>query len=191
MIMKTMRTIGMMLMTAVMAFGMSACTDDNADNGVPPTIDGDRNSTSITVNGTTFSVFYACWDAKVLNGNDTFYTLSIYNSTTLGGADPFDTVSIVYKVVNGSQTALATGEFSNFDVCVSRLSSNSSKDRIYYGYSTEYGNKAKLKVTKSGSNYKIQFGAMKYVVDGSVNAQTYKGTDFSFSGAVTKELLPQ
>ncbi|MBP5776292.1 MAG: hypothetical protein J6W56_01965, partial [Prevotella sp.] len=141
-----MRTIGMMLMTAVMAFGMSACTND--DNPVVPSI----GSASITVDGTTFSVNYAYWEAKVLNGNDTFYTLSVYNSSTFGGADPFDAVSIVYKVVGGDKTKLATGEFSNFDVCVSRLSSNSSKDRIYYGYSTEYGNKAKLKVTKSGSN---------------------------------------
>ena len=188
-----MRTIGMMLMAAMMAFSMSACTNENDDNSTPAGLDGgsDRAVSSITVNGTTFSVFYACWDAKVLNGNDTFYTVSIYNSSTLGGADPFDTVSIVYKVVNGSQTALATGEFTSFDVCVSRLSSDETKDRLYYAYSTEYGNAGKLNVTKSGSGYQIEFGAMKYIIEGSPEATTYNGTAFSFSGAVTKELLPQ
>jgi hypothetical protein len=191
--MKTMRTIGMMLMAAMMAFCMSACTNENDDNSVPAGLDGGgaRGASSITVNGTTFSVYHACWDAKVLNGSDTFYTLSIYNSSSLGGADPFDTVSIVYKVVNGSQTDLATGEFTSFDVCVSRLSSDDTKDKLYYGYSSEYGNAGKLKVTKSGSGYQIEFGAMKYVVEGSPEATTYDGTAFSFSGAVAKGLLVQ
>lgn len=151
----------------------------------------ERGGASLKVDGTTFSVYDAHWSAEVLNGNETFYTLQIANSDTFGGADPFDVVSIVYKVTNGSTAELATGEFTSFDVCVSRLSSDDAKDKMYYAYSNEYGNAGKLKVTKSGSGYQIQFGAMKYVIEVSPEATTYDGTAFSFSGAVKKGLILQ
>ena len=150
-----------------------------------------RGGASVKVDGTTFSVYDAHWKADVANGNETFYTLQIANSDTFGGADPFDVVSIVYKVTNGSTAELATGEFTSFDVCVSRLSSDDAKDKMYYAYSNEYGNAGKLKVTKNGGGYQIQFGAMKYVIEVSPEATTYDGTAFSFSGAVKKGLILQ
>ena len=147
-------------------------------------------SASVTVNGTTFSVDNARWDATVLNGNETFYTLQIYNCDVLGGADPMDIVSIVYKVPNGSQTALATGEFTDFEVSLTRTGSNEAQDRQYYtNFSDNAG--AKLKVSKTGSGYLVQFGAMKYTVDGSAGATTYNGSVFSFAGAINKGLLLQ
>ena len=147
-------------------------------------------SASVTVNGTTFSVDNARWQATVLNGNETFYTLQIYNCDVLGGADPMDIVSIVYKVPNGSQTALATGEFTDFEVSLTRASSNETQDRHYYTtFSDNAG--AKLKVTKTGSGYLVQFGAMKYTIDASAGATTYNGSVFSFAGAVNKGLLLQ
>ena len=147
-------------------------------------------SASVTVNGTAFSVDNARWDATVLNGNETFYTLQIYNCDVLGGADPMDIVSIVYKVPNGSQTALATGEFTDFEVSLTRTGSNEAQDRQYYtNFSDNAG--AKLKVSKTGSGYLVQFGAMKYTVDGSAGATTYNGSVFSFAGAINKGLLLQ
>ena len=142
---------------------------------------------SVKVDGTTFSVYNACWAADVLNGNDTFYTVQIANSDVFAGADPFEVVSIVYKVTDGSQTELATGEFTDFDVSLTKI--GSSVDKQYYASSTLNGNNAKLKVTKSGSGYLIQFGAMKYTVDGTTTTPTYDGTVFSYAGSVKKGLL--
>ena len=150
---------------------------------------GERGGASVKVDGTTFSVYDACWKADVLNGNDTFYTVQIANSDTFGGADPFEVVSIVYKVVNGSTTELATGEFADFDVSLTKI--GSSVDKQFYAGSTLNGNNAKLKVTKSGGIYQIQFGAMKYTVDATTSTTTYNGTAFSFSGTVKKGLILQ
>lgn len=145
---------------------------------------------SVTVNGTTFSVYNARWDATVLNGSETFYTLQIYNCDALAGADPMDIVSIVYKVPNGSQTALATGEFTDFEVSLTRTGSNDAQDRQYYSNFTDNAG-AKLKVSKTGNGYLVQFGAMKYTIDGTAGATTYNGSVFSFAGAVNKGLLLQ
>ena len=148
-----------------------------------------RGGASVKVDGTTFSVYDARWSADVLNGNDTFYTVQIANSDTFAGADPFDVVSIVYKVTNGSQTELATGEFADFDVALTKI--GSSADKQFYAGSTLNGNNAKLKVTKNGGIYQIQFGAMKYTVESTTSTTTYNGTAFSFSGAVMNGLILQ
>ena len=150
---------------------------------------GERGGASVKVDGTTFSVSYANWKADVLNGNDTFYTIQIANSDTFLGTDPFDVVSIVYKVVNGSTTELVTGEFADFDVSLTKI--GSSVDKQFYAGSTLNGNNAKLKVTKSGGGYQIQFGAMKYTIDSTTSTTTYDGTAFSYSGSVKKGLLLQ
>ena len=150
---------------------------------------GERGGASVKVDGTTFSVYDAHWSADILNGNDTFYSIQIANSDTFLGADPFDVVSIVYKVTNGSTTELATGEFADFDVSLTKI--GSSVDKQFYASSTLNGNNAKLKVTKSGGGYQIQFGAMKYTVDSTTSTTTYNGTAFSFSGAVKKGLILQ
>ena len=150
---------------------------------------GERGGASVKVDGTTFSVYDAHWSAEVLNGNETFYTLQIANSDTFGGADPFDVVSIVYKVTNGSTAELATGEFADFDVSLTKI--GSSADKQFYAGSTLNGNNAKLKVTKNGGGYQIQFGAMKYTIDSTTSTTTYDGTAFSFSGAVKKGLILQ
>lgn len=148
-----------------------------------------RGGASVKVDGTTFSVYDAHWKADVANGNDTFYTIQIANSDTFAGSDPFDVVSIVYKVTNGSQTELATGEFADFDVSLTKI--GSSVDKQFYASSTLNGNNAKLKVTKSGGGYQIQFGAMKYTVDSTTSTTTYNGTAFSYAGAVNKGLILQ
>lgn len=148
-----------------------------------------RGGASVKVDGTTFSVYDAHWKADVANGNDTFYTIQIANSDTFAGSDPFDVVSIVYKVTNGSQTELATGEFADFDVSLTKI--GSSVDKQFYAGSGLNGNNAKLKVTKSGGGYQIQFGAMKYTVESTTSTTTYDGTAFSFSGAVKKGLILQ
>ena len=151
---------------------------------------GSGSSASVTVNGTTFTVDNARWTVDVLNGSDAFYTLQFYNFDVLGGADPMDIVSIVYRVPNGSQTELATGEFTDFEVSLTRTGSNEAQDRQYYALSSDTPN-AKLKVSKTGGGYLVQFGAMKYTVDGSAGATTYNGSVFSFAGAVNKGLLLQ
>ena len=150
---------------------------------------GERGGASVKVDGTTFSVYDAHWSADVLNGNDIFYTLQIANSDTFLGADPFDVVSVVYKVTNGSAAELATGEFADFDVSLTKF--GSSADKQFYAGSTLNGNNAKLKVTKKGGGYQIQFGAMKYTIDSTTSTTTYNGTAFSFSGAVKKGLILQ
>ena len=147
---------------------------------------GVKGGASVGVNGTTFSVYNAYWDVNVANGNDTFYTLQFYNFDKLGGADPMDIVTIIYKVTGGGQTAPATGEFTDFDVSVTRISSNEAQDKQYYTYDADNPN-AKLKVTKNGSGYMVQFGAMKYT-DGNTTT-TYDGTAFSFAGSFTKGTL--
>ena len=147
---------------------------------------GVKGGASVAVNGTTFSVYNAYWDVNVANGNDTFYTLQFYNFDKLGGADPMDIVTIIYKVTGGGQTAPATGEFTDFDVSVTRISSNEAQDKQYYTYDADNPN-AKLKVTKNGSGYLVQFGAMKYT-DGN-STTTYNGTAFSFAGSFTKGTL--
>ena len=148
-----------------------------------------RGGASVKVDGTTFSVYDAHWKADVANGNDTFYTIQIANSDTFAGSDPFDVVSIVYKVTNGSQTELATGEFADFDVSLTKI--GSSVDKQFYAGSGLNGNNAKLKVTKSGGGYQIQFGAMKYTVESTTSTTTYNGTAFSYAGAVNKGLILQ
>ena len=150
---------------------------------------GERGGASVKVDGTTFSVSYANWKADVLNGNDTFYTIQIANSDTFLGTDPFDVVSIVYKVANGKTNELATGEFSDFEVSVTRLSANEANDRMFYAFGSD--SNAKLKVAKSGSGYQIQFGAMKYTTDGGTGSPTYDGSAFSYTGPVANGLSIQ
>lgn len=147
---------------------------------------GEKGSASVAVNGTTFSVYNAYWDVSILNENDAFYTLQFYNFDTLGGADPMDIVTITYKVTGGGKKAPATGEFTDFAVSLSRISSNGAKDKQYYTYDSDNAG-AKLKVGKSGNGYKVQFSAMKYT-DGN-STTTYKGTAFSFAGPFTKGTL--
>lgn len=147
-------------------------------------------SASVTVNGTTFSVNNAYWDVAVANGSDAFYTLQFYNFNKLGDADPMDIVTIVYKVSGGSQTELATGEFADFEVSLTRMGSNEAQDRQYYTFSSD-NTGAKLKVAKSGAGYQVRFGAMKYTVDGSAGATTYNGTAFNFTGGFKKGTLLQ
>lgn len=174
----------MMLMAVMIAFSMTACGDDD-DNGDGPFGGG----SSVTVNGTTFSVYKGHWDVAVENGSDTFYTLQFYNFSSANAVtDPINIITVVYRVTNGAQSAPATGEFSgsDFNVSVTKLSSNESQDRAYYTYPADNAT-AKLKVTKSGSNYNIEFGAMKFTDANS--STTYNGTAFSFSGALTKGLL--
>ena len=144
----------------------------------------------MTVNGTTFSVDNAYWDVAVANGNDAFYTLQFYNFNKLGDADPMDIVTIVYKVPNGSQTEIATGEFTDFEVSLTRMGSNGAQDRQYYTFGSD-NTCAKLKVAKSGAGYQVQFGALKYTVDGSAGSQTYNGTAFNFTGGFKKGTLLQ
>lgn len=150
---------------------------------------GERGGASVKVDGTTFSVSYANWKADVLNGNDTFYTIQIANSDTFLGTDPFDVVSIVYKVANGNTNELATGEFSDIEVSVTRLSANEANDRMFYAFGSD--SNAKLKVAKSGSGYQIQFSAMKYTTDGGTGSPTYDGSAFSYLGPVTNGLSIQ
>lgn len=188
--MKTMKSIGMMLMAAVVAFGFVACgSDDN--NTTPPPPGGDSGTTSsITVNGATFSVFNGYWRANVLNGNEVFYTLQLYNYTaSTQSTDPKDIVTVTYKVQNGSQSAIATGEFTNFQVSLTKVSSNSSLDRQYYAFSDQNGNNTKLKVTQSGTGYTVEFGGMKYT-DGE-STTTFDGTAFAFTGTFTYGTLLQ
>jgi len=181
------------LMMAVFALIFAACTNGISDNPivipVEPEEPAERGGASVTVDGTTFAVYNACWKADVLNGNDTFYTIQIANSEVFAETDPFEVVSIVYKVANGSTAELATGEFADFDVSLTKIGSN--VDKQYYGSSTLNGNNAKLKVAKSVGGYQIQFGAMKYTVDGTTSTTTNNGTAFSFAGAVKKGLLLQ
>ena len=92
-------------------------------------------------------------------------------------------------MTNGSTTELATGEFADFDVSLTKI--GSSADKQFYAGSTLNGNNAKLKVTKNGGSYQIQFGAMKYTVESTTSTTTYDGTAFSFSGAVKKGLILQ
>ena len=182
-----MKSIGMMLMAAMVAFGFVACGSDDDNTPAPPA--GPGGTSSITVGGTAFGVSYAYWDARVLNEHHTFYTLQFLNTQTIGAADPMDVVSITYQVNDGSQAAPATGEFTDFQVSVTKLSSNPALDRMFIASSTLNGNNAKLKVTGSGAGYQVEFGAMKYT-DG-VNTTTYDGTAFSFTGGFTKGLLWQ
>ena len=150
---------------------------------------GERGGASITIDGTKFSVSYANWRADVHNGNDTFYTLQVANCSTFGGVDPFEVVTIVYKVTDGDANEIATGEFSDFEVNVTRLSANEANDRTFYAFGSD--NDAKLMVKKSGSGYQIQLGAMKYTTDGGADSPTYNGSAFSFAGPVAKELSVQ
>lgn len=151
-------------------------------------VGGRGGSASLTVNGTTFSVYNAYWDVAVANGSDAFYTLQFYNFDVLGAADPMEIVTITYKVPNGSQTAIATGEFSDYEVAVTKMGSNEALDKQYYTFGSDNPG-TKLTVTKNGSGYLVQFGAMKYT-DGN-NPTTYVGTPFSFSGGFKKGTLLQ
>ena len=78
---------------------------------------------------------------------------------------------------------------ADFDVSLTKI--GSTADKQFYAGSTLNGNNAKLKVTKSGGGYQIQFGAMKYTVDSTTSTTTYNGTAFSFAGAVKKGLILQ
>lgn len=148
----------------------------------------ERGGASVTVAGTTFSVYNAYWDVVVANGSDAFYTIQIYNFNKLGAVDPMDFVTIVYKVPDGSQTELATGEFDNFQVSLTRTGSNASGDRQFYTVDGHNEN-AKLKVTKSGSGYQIQFDSMQYT-DG-ISSSIYVGTAFDFTGGFKRGTLLQ
>ena len=150
---------------------------------------GERGGASITIDGTKFSVSHANWKADVLNGNDTFYTLQVANSANFADVDPYDVVSIVYKVANGNVNELATGEFSDFEVSVTRLSANEANDRTFYAFGSD--DNVKLYVVKNGSGYQIKLDAMKYTTDGGAASPTYDGSAFSYAGPVAKGLSIQ
>lgn len=187
--MKTRKTFVLMLMAAMVAFGFVACGSDDDNTTSPPSGGTGGTTSSITVGGATFSVFNGYWRANVLNGNEVFYTLQLYNFTSTQSAEPTDIVTVTYKVQNGSPSAIATGEFTNFQVSLTKVSNNSTADRQYYAFGDQNGNNAKLKVTQSGSGYTVEFGGMKYT-DGE-SATTFDGTAFSFTGTFTYGTLLQ
>ncbi|MBP5560210.1 MAG: hypothetical protein J6X70_00190 [Muribaculaceae bacterium] len=175
--MKTFRFLGMLLVATLVAFGMSSCGDDENDEPFG------GGTSQITVNGTTFKVNRAYWSAEVLNENDVFYTLYLYNCDATNPTDPWHAVTIIYKVVDGATDTFATGEFDDFEVSLSIVSADSSKDRWYLGNSNQDGNSAKLRVSKEGG-ITVSFDAMKYG-DG-INAPQYMGTSFTFTGSIQK-----
>ena len=174
----------MLLMTAAMTIGFAACSDDDDNNtdGVPF---GGGNP-SITVNGITFSGSYAFFNIDTANETDTFYELWISNSNYPSINDPLVNISIVYRVTGGSTTQIATGEFDNFQVSLSSIGSDDSKDRMFSAFNKSDGNDAKLKVSKSGSNISIEVPALNYtqIYPTPETTTTYPGGACSYSGSI-------
>lgn len=179
-----MRKFALMLLAVVTAYSLTSCHhhhhDDPWDQG---------GTVSITVNGTTFSADHAYWSAEILNTNETWYTLSLYNCSYPNVTDPWLSISIVYHVVNGSTSAPATGSFTNFQVSLSKTCSDDSQDRWYYAFGNEGGNNTTLNISKNGNKYNVQCGAMKYI-DGFATSNTYPGGAFSYSGTFSPHPVP-
>lgn len=177
-----MKFLAMLMMGAVMSFGLTACGDDDDDNGGG----GSRGGTSVTVNGTTFSVSNAYWHIDTTNENDTFYELALMNCTLPNVKDPWVSISILYHVTGGSTTQMASGEFDDYQVSLGYVSSDDSKDRAYVAFGKYDGNSGKLKVSVSGSNVTVEVPALKYTDGLSSSSATYSGGAFSFSGSMSQ-----
>lgn len=173
--MKSVKLFGMLLLGAALSCGIASC----GDNDEPI-----KASTSATVNGSTFKVNRAYWNVAELNENDVFYAIQLCNSDITNPSDPFTAITIIYNVPGGPTDTFATGEFSDFDVALTTASSDSSKDRQFYGFSNEDGNNAKLKVSKDGG-ITVEVDAMNYKLEPTAT-ELFPGTAFSFTGSVKR-----
>ncbi|MBQ4386898.1 MAG: hypothetical protein II822_04795 [Prevotella sp.] len=181
--MKTMKYFGMLLMGAVIAFSLTACGDDD-DNDSSVSFGG--GSASVTVNGTTFSASRAYWHIDTANANDTFYELMIMNCSLPSITDPWVTISVLYHVAGGSTSQMVSGEFDDYQVSLSYVSSDDSKDRSYIAFGKQDGNSGKVKVSVSGNNISVEVPALKYTNALSSGTTTYDGGAFTFSGSMSK-----
>ena len=185
--MKTMKYFGMLVMGAIMAFGFTACGSDDDDNGGGG--GGSRATTSVTINGTTFGVSNAYWNIETANQNDTFYELTLMNCNWPNVSDPLMSIGIIYHVKDGSTAQMLSGEFDDYQVAVSLVSQDETKDKSYIAYSKLDDNSGKLKVTISGNSVTVQVPALKYYNGFESSTTTYPGGAFSFTGSMSK--LPE
>lgn len=173
--MKAIKLFGTLLLVAAMAIGFTSCGDKDEPFG---------SSSSVTVNGNNFKVNRAYWFVREANENDVFYVIMLTSSDLNNPKDPLTTISIVYNVPGGSTDTFATGEFNAFDVSLSIVSNDDSKDRQFYGSSNEDGNNATLKITKDGG-ITVQFDGMNYKLEPTAT-EKFAGTAFSYTGSVSK-----
>ncbi len=182
--MKTLKYLSMMAFAAIMSFGLTACNNDD-DNGGGG---GTRGKTSVTVNGTTFSVSYGYWDAIATNNETVMYQFYAYNNKIENWKDPIHHVSVIYSSNSTIVTGLETGTFDSYTVSVGITTANDLKDIAYYAYAGENGNTGKIKVSKSGDTYTIEVPSLNYHTFENEN-KTFPGTAFSFTGTLAK--MPQ
>ena len=189
--MKKIKNLGIMLASAAMIFGMTACGDDDEPFG-------GGSAVSVTVNGATFKVDRAYWSVDVVvnaveeasprDETTTWYTLALYNCDYPNIKDPWHSITILYhKDGIGDITTFADGTYKDFTVSLSILSSDDSKDRQYYGNSDDEGNDATLTISHDGGGLSLSVSAMNYT-DGNCG-NSYPGPAFSYSGSVKK--LPE
>ena len=186
--MKTLKFFGMLLMGAMMALSFTACgsDDDDDDNRGGGGGGGSaQGATSITVNGTTFSGSYAFYHIDK-ESNETFYEIWLTNCNLPNVQDPWMTIGIMYMVEGGSTTQVASGEFDNFQISLSLITSDNSKDKTFIGYGREASNQGKLKVSVNGNNITIDAPAMKYYDGLTTSAKSYDGAGFAFNGTIAK-----
>ena len=177
--MKTLKYLRLLYFTSFVLLCITACSNDNEVK-----LDGNddsRGNTSLTVNGTTFSGSYGYWNTAKLN-SDTWYQLWIFNTDINSQRDPLHSICITYNKTNGDVTSLATGEFNNYEVSLSIISKDTSKEQDYVAYSGMNDNTDKIKVTKSGSTYKLEVPALRYTT--LTGEGSYSGSSFTFSGTL-------
>ena len=177
--MKTLKYLRLLYFTSFVMLCITACSNDNEVK-----LDGNddsRGNTSLTVNGTTFSGNYGYWNTAKLN-SDTWYQLWIFNTDINSQRDPLHSICITYNKTNGDVTSLATGEFNNYEVSLSIISKDTSKEQDYVAYSGMNDNTDKIKVTKSGSTYKLEVPALRYTT--LTGEGSYSGSSFTFSGTL-------
>ena len=177
--MKTLKYLRLLYFTSFVLLCITACSNDNEVK-----LDGNddsRGNTSLTVNGTTFSGSYGYWNTEKLN-SDTWYQLWIFNTDINSQRDPLHSICITYNKTNGDVTSLATGEFNNYEVSLSIISKDTSKEQDYVAYSGMNDNTDKIKVTKSGSTYKLEVPALRYTT--LTGEGSYSGSSFTFSGTL-------
>ena len=185
--MKAIKFFAMMLVVAAMALGTTSCGDDEPS--------GATGTLTVTVNGDKFTVDRAYWsvytldelkDAELKGGATTFYYIHLYNCDYPNVKDPWHSITIAYTKTEGATNTFADGTFSDFEVSLSILSEDDSKDRQYYAYSHEDGNNGVLKVSHDGG-VTLSVSAMKYTKDPTDEA-TFSGPAFTFSGSI--KMLP-
>lgn len=180
----------MFAMALVMALplALTSCSDDDEENG-----GGNSSKVSIKVEGQTATFGYVYWNiddenSSISNGKH-YYQLEFFDFNFYAGKLP-KKMSMFYLgfLAEGSENALPTGTFSDYDLSGGLNFSQTDPEGTYI--ERDGSKSGKLVITKDGDKYTITIDPL-YIISGdeednAIANTTTTLTSLKYSGSIPK-----